>query len=119
MLMNTILTTPQSAFYRCSADPNQSWYDEPKTAMESIRSLFEFDAQPNVLVVIAHDRAPLEALKFFPKGTINDWQSKGYKESMHWHFLNELPGNGTVQEPFIDGVYQEGKRVKTLHGEAV
>lgn len=61
-----------------------SWYDDPETAMESIAHLFEFDADPNVLVVIAHDMAPKDSLVFFPKGTINDWQSKGYKEAMHW-----------------------------------
>lgn len=57
-----------------------TWYDDPQTAMKSIKSLFDFDADPNVLVVIAHDMAPKDSLTFFPKGTINDWKSKGYKE---------------------------------------
>lgn len=87
--------------------------------MESIRTLFEFDAQPNVLVLIAHDTAPLATLNFFPNGTINDWKSKGWKESMHWYFLNELPYQGRAADTINDGVYKDGKRVKTLTGEPV
>lgn len=87
--------------------------------MESIRSLFDFDAQPNVLVLIAHDTAPLATLDFFPKGTVNDWQQKGYKQQMHWYFLNELPYKGKAAETLTDGVYYDGQRVKTLTGEAV
>lgn len=117
--MMSMLMVVQSAFYRCSSDPNMSWYDDPQTAMDSIRSLFEFDAQPNVLVLIAHDTAPLTTLPFFPKGPINDWKKKGWKEEMHWFFLNELPYQGRAADTLIDGVYQDGKRVKTLTGEAV
>ncbi|KAI5363725.1 putative metallo-beta-lactamase, ribonuclease Z/Hydroxyacylglutathione hydrolase [Septoria linicola] len=107
-------------FYRCSSDKDHSWYDDPKTAMESIRKLFEFDADPNVMVVIAHDAAPLDVLPFFPDGNINDWQEKGYKEKMHWHFVNELPVDGKIgRDTLTDGLYRDGKRVKTLTGEAV
>ncbi|EGP86507.1 unnamed protein product [Zymoseptoria tritici ST99CH_1A5] len=105
-----------TAFYQCSADKNQSWYDDPATAMQSIRWLFDFDAQPNVLVIIAHDTAPLATMNFFPNGTINNWQSKGWKEKMHWYFLNELPVNDgkTVGELLVDGLYKDGKKIKNL-----
>ena len=89
--------------------------------MESIHKLIEIDADPNVMVLIAHDAAPLDVLPFFPNGNINDWQNKGYKEKMHWHFVNELPVDGKVgREPLVDGLYDvDGKKIKTLTGEVV
>ncbi len=89
--------------------------------MESIRNLMEFDADPNVLVLIAHDTAPAEIMDFFPKHTINDWKAKGWKDSMHWHFLNELPIDGkTGREPMVDGLYaQDGKKIKGIDGKEV
>lgn len=81
----------------------------------------EFDADPNILVVIAHDTAPIEIMDFFPKANINDWQAKGHKEVMHWHFLNELPVDGkTGRDTLVDGLYDsKGKRVKDLEGNKV
>lgn len=80
----------------------------------------EFDADPNILTCIAHDTAPFEFMNFFPNGTINDWQKKGWKEKMHWHFLNELPVDGkSTKEPLCDGLYKDGKRIKTLEGKEV
>ncbi|KAK4498359.1 hypothetical protein PRZ48_011017 [Zasmidium cellare] len=113
------------AFYRCSTGgPYGSWYDDPKTAMQSITHLFDFDADPNVLVLIAHDRAPKDSLTFFPHGTVNDWKSKGQKEAMHWNFVNELPVDGKVgRDTLCDGLYRDDgkglKKVKTLNGESV
>ena len=88
--------------------------------MNSLRSLTEFDADPNVLVCIAHDPAPMEIMKFFPTSTINDWKQEGWKQAMHWHFLNELPVEGKVgRGTLVDGLYRDGKKVKTLTGEKV
>lgn len=88
--------------------------------MESIRALFEYDADPNVMVLIAHDTAPLDVLPFFPNGTINDWKQKGYKGRMHWGFVNELPVDGKQhRETITDGLYKDGRKVKTLDGEPV
>lgn len=88
--------------------------------MESIRTLMEFDANENVCTLIAHDPAPLEAMKFFPHATINDWKEKGLKKSMHWYFLNEMPAKGVEdREVMVDGLYKEGKKVKNLKGENV
>lgn len=92
--------------------------------MVSIRALFEFDADPNVLVMIAHDTAPLDVLKdsFFPAkdGALNAWKQRGYKEKLHWGFVNELPVQGTEgRKTLTDGLYRDGKKVKTLEGEVV
>ena len=66
---------------------------DPVQSNISFKSLQEFDADPNVLVAIAHDPASLEVFEFFPNATMNDWKRKGYKEAVHWGFLNELPYN--------------------------
>lgn len=59
-------------------------------------------------------------MHFFPNGSINDWKTRGWKEAMHWHFVNELPVDGKVhRDVLVDGQYMYGKRVKTLTGEKV
>ena len=74
--------------------------------MASLRSLQEFDANPDVLVLIAYDTAPLDVMKFLSHGTINDWRAKGRKENMHWHCVIELSINGLVaRKPLVDRVY--------------
>lgn len=96
-------------FYNVSTHA-ASFYHDPPTAETSIRALAEFDADPNILVLIAHDVAPLKMMDFFPKSTINDWRSKGLKEQMHWGFLNELPVRGKVgKQQIVDGLYKGSK----------
>lgn len=86
--------------------------------MNSLCALAEFDADESVLVCIAHDTAPLDVMPFFPNGKITDWKQRGYKEKMQFHFVNELPIDGKVgREPLVDGVYRDGKIIKTLDGE--
>lgn len=90
-----------------------SWYTDPPVAQASINSLAEFDAHPDVFVCIAHDKALLELCTLFPKGTINDWQSKGWKQNADWGFLNELPIDGKTAQPWlVEGLMKEGKRMK-------
>ena len=76
--------------------------------MKSVNSLIEFDANPNILLAIAHDTAPLDVFDFFPK-TMNNWKVNGWKEESHWGFLSELPYNGTcVRSTRVDGLYDSG-----------
>lgn len=106
-------------FYAVSTAPG-SFYADPPTAMNSIRALAEFDADPNVLVAIAHDPTSLDVFEFFPNGKMNDWKSKGWKEKMEFGFVNELPYNGkTVRNVLVDGLYRDGKKVKDLQGNEV
>lgn len=71
-------------------------------------------------MLIAHDTAPLEQMQFFPDATINDWKAKGLKESMHWHFLGQLPVEGKQEGGNLtDGLYLGGKRIKDLEGKEV
>ena len=107
----------QTPFYELSSTTPSAFPDH-YTSVDSLRKLEKFDADPNVLVIIAHDTAPLDVMTFFPRGTINDWKAKGWKEKMHWHFVNELPIDGKVgRDPLVDGIYRaDGVRVKTLEG---
>jgi hypothetical protein len=66
-------------------------------------------------VVIAHDPTSLDVFDFFPSGTLNDWQKKGWKKSSHWGFLSELPYNGErIREQLLDGLYKAGEKVKDI-----
>lgn len=84
--------------------------------MESVGALIEFDADPNILIAIAHDMAPLDVFDFFPK-TMNDWHQKNWKAKSHWGFLSELPYNGQCVRPqLVDGLYdKDGNKLRGLH----
>ena len=104
-------TTP---FYKVAVG-GLSWYIDPPTAQKSIEALEEFDADPNVLIVIAHDPTYLEVFPFFPNGTLNDWGKNGWKEITHWGFLNELPYKGKSTRPMlVDGLYKDGVKIKDI-----
>lgn len=84
-------------------------------AQRSIVALAEFDADPKVLVAIAHDPTSLVVFDFFPHGTMNDWKKKGWKEKMQWGFLQELPYYGKIIQPqMVDGLYREGQKIRGL-----
>lgn len=55
----------------------------------TIEGMQEFDADENVLVVVAHDESLLDVLEFFPKG-LNDWRSEGLGEKGRWAFLGDF-----------------------------
>ena len=78
-------------------------------------ALAEYDADPNVLVAIAHDPTSLVVFDFFPNGTMNAWKEKGWKERSHWGFLEELPYYGKMIQPLlVDGLYTQGQKVRGL-----
>lgn len=98
--------------YYFVSDQHGSWYSFPELAQKSVDSLQVFDADPNVLVCIAHDVGLSGVLSFFPTGALNDWKQRGWKEATAWGFLNELPQDGKPTTPWIvDGMYKEGKKI--------
>jgi hypothetical protein len=79
-----------------------------------------FDASPNILITIAHDPTSLDVFPFFPNGTLNDWKANGWKQAVHWGFVNELPYFGkTVRGQLVDGLYIDGEMVRDLRLPAV
>ncbi|KAG8631491.1 hypothetical protein KVT40_000631 [Elsinoe batatas] len=57
----------------------------------TIDGVEEFDAQGNVLVLIAHDDRLEGEVEMFPRG-MNDWCEKGVKERVKWRFLRDFAG---------------------------
>ncbi len=85
---------------------------DPPVAQKSVDRLEEFDASEDVFVCVAHDGGLLDVVDWFPKGTLNTWKEKGWKERSQWGFLNELPIDGKPGRPWIaPGLVREGKVV--------
>jgi hypothetical protein len=103
-----------SPFYKVTEDP-AGWYIDSETAQDSVNKLGEFDADPNVLVCLAHDESLLHVVDWFPQGTLNEWQSKGWKDRNQWGFLNALPiEEKPARENFCPGLMKDGKWMKEL-----
>lgn len=102
-------TTP---FYRV-AQGEQSQYEDPPTAQDSVDKLIEFDSSPSVFVCIAHDPALLKHLPTLNADrnrSINSWKVEGWKEACRWDWLNELPRNRRPgRTSVVEGFWREGK----------
>lgn len=100
-----------STFYQVTQDP-KGWYVDPPVAQTSVDRLEEFDASEDVFVCVAHDGGLLDVVDWFPKGTLNAWKDRGWKEKSQWGFLNELPIEGKPGRPWIaPGLVKEGRVV--------
>jgi len=101
-----------SPYYGVSSHPNSAYLDAA-TAEVSIKSVSEFDADPNCFVCIAHDGVLLDVLPLLnndPSAEIGDWKNRGYKEQSMWGFLNELPRDGEPgRKPIVQGLLRDGK----------
>ena len=98
----------RTPFYGVSEEPF-SFYEDPKIAQTSIDRMTGVDADPNILICLAHDSDLPSILNFFPEGTLNAWKEKGWKEKSRWTFLNELPVDGQPGRPWlVPGVIKEG-----------
>lgn len=64
---------------------------DKKVADWTIDGLGEFDAQGNVLMLMAHDDAVVDPAQFemYPKN-LNDWYQKGIGEKLRWLFLADF-----------------------------
>jgi glyoxylase-like metal-dependent hydrolase (beta-lactamase superfamily II) len=85
-------------FYQVSAGP---FCHDAEVASQSIAKMQQFDASPNVFVVVAHDPTLLDAdvgIPFFPHGTMNDWKAQGYSSQVHWAFLKDFVPAGEVEK---------------------
>ncbi|OAP57923.1 hypothetical protein AYL99_08661 [Fonsecaea erecta] len=102
-------TTP---FYRISTDVTAA-YADPQLSQKSVDKLVSFDASPSVLVCLSHDATALKHLPNLndnPEDDLNDWKQRGYKQKIHWGWLNELPRNGKPgREPHVEGFWRDRK----------
>ncbi|KAF7325111.1 Metallo-beta-lactamase superfamily protein [Mycena kentingensis (nom. inval.)] len=62
--------------------------EDPVRARVSLDKLATFDADVDVLFVIAHDASIVADLPVFPE-TLNGWKKRGLKEKIVWRFLEE------------------------------
>jgi len=75
----------------------EAFYDTPQEpvvcnradACDSVAKMEVFDAHDDVLVCISHDPSLMNVLPFYPY-TMNDWYRKGYKQKLHWEFLDDF-----------------------------
>ena len=58
-------------------------------ARDTLRKIETFDADPNILVIAAHDWSLKDILEVYPQSA-NGWMSKGWKESGRWRFLADF-----------------------------
>ena len=85
-----------SPFYEINQQVG-GWYVDPRTAQNSANNLQNFDADENVLVLLAHDTALEDVAEQFPEANLNDWKERGWKEKFAWEFLNELRSDGSFE----------------------
>ena len=65
--------------------------DDFEQAQQSIEKLEEFDADPNVFVIIAHDTSLKGQIPFFPE-TINEWKRDDLDAKNRWRFVESFEG---------------------------
>jgi glyoxylase-like metal-dependent hydrolase (beta-lactamase superfamily II) len=80
---------PQSGdsqpFYRL----NEILHDDLARAEDTLGKLQVFDANDDVLVIIAHDWSLLDLVDLFPLN-INQWKERGWGELARWRFLADF-----------------------------
>lgn len=73
-----------------------SFHDNAEENMRSVAKWEEFDAQPNVFAMIAHDMSLFDIVDFYPKPA-NGWREKGWKEQGRWRFLRDYDTSGVTR----------------------
>ncbi|KAF2396226.1 Metallo-hydrolase/oxidoreductase [Trichodelitschia bisporula] len=61
---------------------------DDEEARSSTEGLAEFDADPRVLVFVAHDKALRDVVSFLPE-RVNEWKEKGWGNA-RWRFLGDF-----------------------------
>ncbi|KAH6678771.1 beta-lactamase-like protein [Plectosphaerella plurivora] len=101
-------------FYQVSRNPGSA-YTDGDLAQRSVDKLRPLDADPRVLVCLAHDNKLAILFPLFnndPTASINDWKSQGYDDAARWDFLNDLPYEGArPRPPLVDGLRRDGRRI--------
>jgi len=54
-----------------------------------MHKMSEFDANEDVLVLLAHDPDVKDVVDLWPL-PLTDWKAKGWKEKLRWSFLNDF-----------------------------
>jgi hypothetical protein len=70
------------------SDLPDSVYTDPLTSKVSLEKVATFDADPDFLVVAAHDQSLTSSIPYFP-ASLNDWKAKNRKQNIVWRFVDE------------------------------
>lgn len=73
-------------FYTPASGP---FNDNPDEMKKTIDMAAAFDADPNILVLLAHDNSLLETIPMFP-GKLDEWKERGWKDVLRWGFLRDF-----------------------------
>jgi glyoxylase-like metal-dependent hydrolase (beta-lactamase superfamily II) len=87
-------------FYNVTA----SFAHDKKLADWTVAGMGEFDCQPNVLLLTAHDEHVVEpepAINFFPE-SLNQWYQNGLGAKAKWLFLKDFDGAVDTKTPGRD-----------------
>ncbi|KAJ7576813.1 beta-lactamase-like protein [Mycena floridula] len=80
------LTSRHSPFLSIPKGP--SAYHERDEALKTLEKLALFDADPDVMVMLAHDGSLIGVIDLFP-ANLNDWKAKGWKDKVLWAFVDK------------------------------
>ncbi|KAF7356511.1 Metallo-beta-lactamase superfamily protein [Mycena venus] len=70
------------------SDLPDSFYANPVTSQVSLEKLATFDADPDILVLIAHDISLRSSIPYYP-AYLNDWKASNFKERTVWSFVEK------------------------------
>ncbi|KAF7356473.1 Metallo-beta-lactamase superfamily protein [Mycena venus] len=70
------------------SDLPDSFYADPVTSQVSLEKLATFDADPDILVLIAHDISLRSSMPYYP-AYLNDWKGNNFKERTVWSFVEK------------------------------
>lgn len=77
--------TPTRPFFTVCPDS----FPDLEAAMTTVEKIQEFDADDNVLIIVAHDDSIAASVDFFPK-IFNDWKAKGLRSETRWLFCKDF-----------------------------
>lgn len=84
----TLDQTATSPFFEVGTG---SLFPDRPAALETVSKMQEFDAENNILMLIAHDLSVRETIPLFPK-KINDWKLKHLRWETRWLFCKDFQG---------------------------
>ncbi|KAJ7696459.1 beta-lactamase-like protein [Mycena rosella] len=70
------------------SDLPDSFYADPVTSQVSLEKLATLDADPDIFVIVAHDRSLLSSLPYFP-ASLSGWKASQLKERTVWNFADK------------------------------
>ncbi|KAF2815700.1 putative N-acyl homoserine lactonase AttM [Mytilinidion resinicola] len=78
-------------------EPADGFNEDGPEAERSLEGVTEFDADENVLVVLAHDASLRDVVGFYPQEA-NEWKRKLWRDKGRWRFLTDFGAGLRTEE---------------------